>query len=139
MYPFIPATEDHTLSRKTELSTANNTKECCTCDEKLTTVSSMSTQRETATIISETTTTMSEEELVQRLETIRKELTLDKTILSSTRRKRESANDDRMSAKGIGIVGACILCTVVLLIVLMDAPTIVSNIVLIWRNIFRKP
>lgn len=58
--------------------------------------------------------------LQSRIETRKKLLTVNKSSLSSTIRKKESANDSRPSAKGIGAVGVLFIVFVFGGIVFMD-------------------
>ncbi|XP_062581366.1 uncharacterized protein LOC134243148 [Saccostrea cucullata] len=75
-----------------------------------------------------------EEELQEKILEIKKDLKIRKNDLSSYRRSKTSAGDERISAKGIGIVGASILCSIVSLIVIMDFPTLAHQAVVLWRN-----
>ena len=135
----MPLTTEPETTPAMELTTEADTEKWCRCDETTTSsVSSTTTSTLTSTEPEKQTTEITEEALDEKLETIRKKLTIDRTILSSTIRKRESASDDRMSAKGIGIVGVIILCTVMGLIALMDVPVIVTSLLMTWRSVFRK-
>lgn len=58
--------------------------------------------------------------LQSRIEVRKKLLTVNKSLLSSTIRKKESANDSRPSAKGIGAVGVLFIIFVFGGIVLLD-------------------
>ena len=135
----MPLTTESETTTAMELTTESDTEKWCPCDKTTTSsVTSTTTSTVTSTEPERQTTEITEEELDEKLETIRKKLTIDRTILSSTIRKRESASDDRMSAKGIGIVGVIILCTVMGLIALMDVPVIVTSLLMAWRSVFRK-
>ena len=48
------------------------------------------------------------------------DLALDKTSLSSYKRKRSSAADNRLSVTAIGYVGTAVIVTVILMIVAID-------------------
>ncbi|KAK3101286.1 hypothetical protein FSP39_002408 [Pinctada imbricata] len=74
--------------------------------------------------------------LERKLQSIRKVLTIDKSNLSSTKRRKISASDDRKSARGIGFVGLTILCIVMGLIVLMDLPLLLSHVTILCRGTF---
>jgi hypothetical protein len=63
---------------------------------------------------------MTESELQHKIETRKRALEVNKSSLSSTIRKKESAFDPRPSAKGIGYVGAIVIAFVFGGIVLMD-------------------
>ncbi|XP_061171900.1 uncharacterized protein LOC133181399 [Saccostrea echinata] len=75
-----------------------------------------------------------EEELQEKILEIKRDLKIKKNDLSSYRRSKTSAGDERISAKGIGIVGASILCSIVSLIVIMDFPTLAHQTIVLWRN-----
>ena len=62
---------------------------------------------------------------MQITQQLRKELTLDKSTLSSTRRRKESAPDPRPSAKATGGLGIIFIVIVLCLIVLPDLIAIV--------------
>ena len=48
------------------------------------------------------------------------DLKVDKKTLSSYKRQRTSASDDRLSSRVIGIIGATVVISVALLIVILD-------------------
>lgn len=62
--------------------------------------------------------------LEERIEILKKELTIDKTQTSMNKRKLISVSDNRMSAKGLGVFGLSILILVPICIVLMDLTSI---------------
>ena len=62
----------------------------------------------------------SELSLEQKIEKLIQDLTLDKDSLSSVRRKKISVDDDRISAKGIGISGCVVLLCIFLIIIVID-------------------
>ena len=59
---------------------------------------------------------------------IKKNLTVDKTTLSSYKRKLISTPDYRESARNMGIVGIIIICIVVGLLVFVDCTSLCRNI-----------
>lgn len=63
---------------------------------------------------------ITESELKNKIETRKRVLEVNKSSLSSTIRKKESAYDSRISAKGIGYVGVTFITFIVGGIVLMD-------------------
>ncbi|XP_069114767.1 mucin-22-like [Argopecten irradians] len=65
------------------------------------------------------------------IEAVKKELTVDKQILSSTIRKKTSANDDRPSAQAIGMVGVAFLVAFVLIV-------FVPDFVILCRYLFQR-
>ena len=71
---------------------------------------------------------MTAQQMQDALQQLREELLIDKSELSSTKRKLISATDDRMSARAIGGIGGFVLTSVCVVIILAD----VSRI---WRNI----
>ena len=58
--------------------------------------------------------------LEQKIEKLIQDLTLDKDSLSSVRRKKISVDDDRISAKGIGISGCVVLLCIFMIVVVID-------------------
>ncbi|XP_060069306.1 uncharacterized protein LOC132549396 [Ylistrum balloti] len=91
----------------------------CTCPPKVTKVTTPATQVD----------------LNAKLKKLR-ELSVNKSTLSSTRRKKRSAYDGRTSAQGIGIVGVTLLCGVVVFIVILDLPNLTAQIRVIRQNVF---
>nr|XP_011441386.3 uncharacterized protein LOC105338104 [Crassostrea gigas] len=83
-------------------------------------------------------TVHTEEDLDKRIREIKKELTIKKADLSAYRRMKTSAEDGRISAKGIGFVGVIILCSVASFIIIMDFPTLAHQTVVLWRNTFGR-
>lgn len=64
---------------------------------------------------------MTEEELLEQLEEIKKELTIEKSTLSSVIRTKTSADDSRPSAKFVGSLGIAMLTITFGGIILSDA------------------
>lgn len=60
----------------------------------------------------------------ERIEILKKELTIDKTQTSMNKRKLISVSDNRTSARGLGVFGLSILILVPICIVLMDLTSI---------------
>ncbi|XP_060084498.1 uncharacterized protein LOC132563729 [Ylistrum balloti] len=60
--------------------------------------------------------------LERQVKELKKLLTVNKTGLSSTRRRKESAIDLRISAKAFGFVGTVMLCTCIMIIISADIP-----------------
>ncbi|XP_062581368.1 uncharacterized protein LOC134243149 [Saccostrea cucullata] len=79
-----------------------------------------------------------EAQLQEKIKEIKKELSINWKDLSSYRRRKTSVDDDRMSAKGIGIVGAGILCAFVSIIIFMDLKTLAHQGSLLWRRALGK-
>jgi hypothetical protein len=65
-------------------------------------------------------TNITESELQHKIETRKRALEVNKSSLSSSVRKKESAYDPRLSAKGIGYVGVIVITFSIGGIVLMD-------------------
>ncbi|OWF45584.1 hypothetical protein KP79_PYT21063 [Mizuhopecten yessoensis] len=80
-------------------------------------------------------TTPTPVDLNTKLQKLR-ELSVNKSTLSSTRRKKQSAYDGRTSAKGIGIIGVTLLCGVVVFIVVLDMPNLVAQFRVVRQNLF---
>jgi hypothetical protein len=59
----------------------------------------------------------------EKVKALKKELTVNKTDLSSTRRKLESQPDRRMTASTIGVLGAIVSILPLIFIVIADAIT----------------
>ncbi|XP_022295443.2 uncharacterized protein LOC111105435 [Crassostrea virginica] len=83
-------------------------------------------------------TVTTEKDLDEKIREIKEELTIKKADLSSYRRMKTSADDSRVSAKGIGFVGVIILCSVASFIFVMDFPTLAHQTVVLWRNTFGR-
>jgi hypothetical protein len=79
-----------------------------------------------------------EKELHEKIKEIKRELTIKKIHLSSYRRRKTSAGDERISAKGIGLLGATILCSVASFVVIMDFPTLTHQMAALWRNAYGR-
>ena len=54
--------------------------------------------------------------------------TVSKYNTSKYKRKLTSAGDERMSSKSIGIVAICVLISVALVILVMDAPKVIGHL-----------
>ncbi|XP_033724876.1 uncharacterized protein LOC117314863 [Pecten maximus] len=80
-------------------------------------------------------TTPTPADLNTKLQKLR-ELSVNKSTLSSTLRKKKSAYDGRTSAQGIGIVGVTLLCGVVVFIVTLDMPNLVAQFRVVRQNLF---
>lgn len=83
--------------------------------------------------------TQIEEELKEKIKEMKEDLAINKNDLSSYRRKKTSANDDRTSAKGIGMVGASILCAFATFIIIMDFEILVHQVSVLLRKTFGRP
>nr|KAG5691557.1 hypothetical protein BaRGS_012357 [Batillaria attramentaria] len=75
-----------------------------------------------------TSTPPSSEEFLEDLRTLTQDLTLDRTTLSRTRRKKESAADHRWSAQTIGSLAVILIAGFISVIVLPDLPTLYRQI-----------
>ena len=78
---------------------------------------------------------LTSEQITEKLQELKEELTVDKKDLSSWKRKLVSADDHRASAQSIGYVGAVILGAVVLFFVVLDFPRLVADSKLFFRNL----
>nr|KAG5699136.1 hypothetical protein BaRGS_014435 [Batillaria attramentaria] len=67
-----------------------------------------------------TTYNASAKDLRQKIESIRRDLTLDKQNLSATKRKKTSVMDDRLSAQMTGVTGVCLMVLLYGLLVVLD-------------------
>lgn len=63
--------------------------------------------------------------LSPKLDEMKARLSLNLSALSRTIRKRMSASDDRVSSKGLGILGVIIILVVITLIILSDISTVI--------------
>ena len=113
----------------------NNVASITTTEDKTPTIT-MTTQQTAATPSSTATATSSktEEEIREKIQEIKRTLTIDKHELSSYRRKKTSADDDRSSAKGIGVLGACVICAVISFIIVLDFKTFVHQGEVLWKR-----
>jgi len=59
-------------------------------------------------------------ELALKVAELKKILTVDKEALSSTKRKKTSASDHRISSQSMGFVAASIICIVFVCVVMLD-------------------
>ena len=114
----------------------NNVASITTTEDKSPTITMTTQQQTTATPSSTTTATSSktEEEIREKIQEIKRALTIDKHELSSYRRKKTSADDDRSSAKGIGVLGACVICAVISFIIVLDFKTFVHQGEVLWKR-----
>ena len=112
----------------------NNVASITTIEDKTPTIT-MTTQEQTAATSSSTaTSSKTEDEIREKIKEIKKALTIDKHELSSYRRKKSSADDDRLSAKGIGVLGACVICAVISFIIVLDFKTFVHQGEVLWKR-----
>ena len=65
--------------------------------------------------------------LLPKLDEMKARLSLNLSALSRTIRKRTSASDDRVSSKGLGIVGVIIILIVITFIILSDISTVIHR------------
>ncbi|XP_069124483.1 uncharacterized protein [Argopecten irradians] len=84
--------------------------------------------------------TISVQQAEEKAEQMAKELTVDKSTLSSTIRKKTSAKDERPSATMVGSIGAILLSLTFGLVVVLDADYMykVYKIVQKWRRLQQK-
>ncbi|KAK3095866.1 hypothetical protein FSP39_020130, partial [Pinctada imbricata] len=66
-------------------------------------------------------------DIQQKLDNIKKDLTLNKKVLNSYSRRLISADDQRTFSKAAGFVAVCVLCTVVGLIIACDITNVVKD------------
>ncbi|KAK3089137.1 hypothetical protein FSP39_001141 [Pinctada imbricata] len=71
--------------------------------------------------------TISETELATKLNGIRNNLTLDKANLSSTLRKLNSAEDERTSSRIMGYMGAAVVASVGILLIVFDLTSVAKG------------
>ncbi|XP_021353044.1 mucin-5AC-like [Mizuhopecten yessoensis] len=79
-------------------------------------------------------TSMSPEELQSQIETLKKELTVEKKDLSSWKRKLISIPDERVSAKGLGYLGAGMLAVVFGAVVIIDLPRFLNGLKIFYHT-----
>lgn len=75
--------------------------------------------------------------LQEKMKMVREDLLIDKRSLSAYRRRKTSADDDRMSSKGIGMLGVCVLCAFAAVIFIMDFNTLTHHGTILLRKIIR--
>ncbi|XP_052077896.1 uncharacterized protein LOC127715797 [Mytilus californianus] len=78
---------------------------------------------------------LTEEDIQEMKDKIRRENLIDKKSVSKYRRKITSAPDNRFSAKAIGYVGVACLTTTGLVVVLIDAVSLVNTVSTVFQNI----
>lgn len=78
---------------------------------------------------------MTEDEIIKIKHDIRKQNLIDKTTVSKYKRERISAPDNRFSAKAIGYVGVTCLCTVGVVIVMIDVVSLVNTFSVITQKV----
>jgi len=78
---------------------------------------------------------VTEETLHDLMNQLVKELTINPKKTSLALRKRTSIYEDRLLAKGLGVIGIIILIIVLSLIILPDIPRIKADIKIAWSNI----
>ncbi|OWF44967.1 hypothetical protein KP79_PYT13024 [Mizuhopecten yessoensis] len=71
---------------------------------------------------------LTQEVLEKILENLKKELTLNKTLLAKSLRRRISAKDSRLSSQLMGYTGAIMLATPILIIVLSDVANLIRSL-----------
>ena len=89
-------------TQNTTLASANNVCKECFCDK-----------------ITYTNKTLNDE-LALEVAELKKILTVDKEDLSSTKRKKTCASDNRISSQSMGFVAASIVCMVFVGVVMLD-------------------
>lgn len=83
-------------------------------------------------------TIMNEEEqksFQSKMSSVAAYISIPKKNLSSTLRRKTSAQDDRPSAQGIGYIGIAFLCAVFGGLILMDLGSLVSQFGILYRNL----
>ena len=66
----------------------------------------------------------------------RQELLVDKSKMSSSKRQKISAPDERLSSKGIGVLGIVMLVGILCLLVIGDAPVLIRHFKTCLRNVW---
>ena len=77
---------------------------------------------------------MTSQQLQEAVKKLREKMNIDKSKLSSTKRRLMSAVDDRVTARAIGGVGSFVLISVAMVIILADASRIRKS----YTQMFRK-
>lgn len=121
-YIYLVEFATDTMVKETTIRSVTPQCPCELCKPKSTTVSFVKT----------------EEEIQEKIKEIKKALVINKNDLSSYRRRKISADDDRSSARGIGLFGACMLCMFVSFIIIMDFKTLVHQGSVLWRKTSRS-
>lgn len=80
-------------------------------------------------------TSMSPEQLQSQIETLKKELTVEKKDLSSWKRKLISIPDERISAKSLGYLGAAMLAVVFGAVVIIDLPRFMNGFKAFYHSV----
>jgi hypothetical protein len=71
-------------------------------------------------------------ELAQRLMDIKKKLTVNKTTLSSTVRRKTSATDERISSASMGAAGICVIIVIIMSVMAGDIGLVVRFAKSLW-------
>ena len=74
------------------------------------------------------------EELSKLIEELKKELTVNKAVLSATIRKKISVMDYRPSAKSIGSVGAVLITLIFVLLIGFDIPLLKEHLTKLFKG-----
>ncbi|OWF44191.1 C3 and PZP-like alpha-2-macroglobulin domain-containing protein 8 [Mizuhopecten yessoensis] len=98
-------TEEITTTTTTPETTTTTTNAMCSC---------------ICVLVNTTSSGCAPDDVTCIVKAVKKELTIDKQTLSSTIRKKTSANDDRPSAQAIGMVGVVFLVVFALLVFVPD-------------------
>ncbi|XP_033751757.1 mucin-17-like [Pecten maximus] len=80
-------------------------------------------------------TSLSPEQLQSQIETLKRELTVEKKELSSWKRKLISIPDERVSAKSLGYLGAAMLAVVFGAVVLIDLPRFMNGLKIFYHSV----
>ncbi|XP_056009258.1 uncharacterized protein LOC125651353 [Ostrea edulis] len=122
--PTSPTTESTSpTTESTSATTTASSPNNCTCPP--------------GCIVKYNSTIYSMEELNAEIAEIKKELEVEKTTLSSTIRKKTSADDPRPSAKTFGYFGIIIIVFVIGGIVALDFPTLVIELKTAAENLLK--
>ena len=81
------------------------------------------------------TETLGSDSLISVLNSLVTELTVETELLSSTRRKKESAKDDRPSAQFVGYLGIALIATFFISIVALDIGALYNDVLTLISNI----
>jgi hypothetical protein len=128
-----PTTESTLATTESTLGTTESTTTTTTTTES-TTITTPSTSSQgnctcpAGCVVKYNSTTYSQEELNAEITQMKKELEVEKSTLSSTIRKKTSADDPRPSAKTTGYFGIIIIVFVIGGIVALDFPTLVIKL-----------
>ncbi|OWF36777.1 hypothetical protein KP79_PYT02880 [Mizuhopecten yessoensis] len=107
----MTTTQEETTTTTEEITTTTTTPETTTTNVMCSCI---------CVLVNTTSSGCAPDDVTCIVKAVKKELTIDKQTLSSTIRKKTSANDDRLSAQTIGMVGVVFSVVFALIVFVPD-------------------